>query len=61
MDLLDARHLTLIQHFHLHTKRRGQSQHWHAIRSRPCLCDTLHGHCRAITCPCRRHEGEISR
>lgn len=58
--LLDARPLKLIPRFLVPPKMRGRSVYWHEVRSRPCLCETLHGHCFMVTCPCGRHEGEIS-
>lgn len=61
MSLLDARPLKLIQRFALPSKRKARSLYWHEIDMRPCLCETLHGHCWAVRCPCGRHEGEMSR
>jgi hypothetical protein len=56
-DLLDARPLRRIRHFGIVTRNRAESRHWHEVDSRPCECDTLHGHCPG--CPCGRHEGEV--
>lgn len=58
-DLLDARPLNPIPRFALHPKRRARSIYWHEVDSRPCLCETFHGHCFALPCPCGRHEGEV--
>lgn len=55
----DARPLRLIRPWPLPAKRRAQSVYWHWIDSHPCLCETLHGHCFVVTCPCVRHTGEV--
>lgn len=61
MILDDARVLKLVQRFTLPSKLKARSLYWHEIDMRPCLCETLHGHCRAVQCPCGGHEGEMSR
>ncbi len=55
----DARGLRLIERFRLPAKLRARSAYQHEVDSRPCLCETLHGHCYAVACPCGRHEGEV--
>lgn len=58
--IINARALKVIPRFHVPHKLRARSVYWHEVDSRPCLCETLHGHCWVVACPCGRHEGEIS-